>query len=82
MSPDSSVRIGNGYGLEDRGSGVQFPTGVGNFSLRHHVKIVSGAHQGSSPMGAGELFPWVGVKLLGREADHSPPSSAEVKECV
>jgi hypothetical protein len=24
----------------------------------------------------------LGVKLLGREADHSPPSSAEVKECV
>jgi hypothetical protein len=27
------------------------------------------------------LFPW-GVKRPGREADHSPPSSAEVKECV
>jgi hypothetical protein len=24
----------------------------------------------------------LGVKLPGREADHSPPSSAEVKECV
>jgi hypothetical protein len=24
----------------------------------------------------------LGVKRLGREADHSPPSSAEVKECV
>jgi hypothetical protein len=24
----------------------------------------------------------LGVKWLGREADHSPPSSAEVKECV
>jgi hypothetical protein len=24
----------------------------------------------------------LGVKLLGREADHSPPSSAEVKESV
>jgi len=23
-----------------------------------------------------------GVKQLGREADHSPPSSAEVEECV
>jgi hypothetical protein len=28
----------------------------------------------------GALF--LGVKRLGREADHSPPSSAEVKECV
>jgi len=24
----------------------------------------------------------VGVKRPGREADHSPPSSAEVKECI
>jgi hypothetical protein len=24
----------------------------------------------------------LGVKWLGREADHSPPSSAEIKECV
>jgi hypothetical protein len=24
----------------------------------------------------------LGAKRLGREADHSPPSSAEVKECV
>jgi len=24
----------------------------------------------------------LGVKRPGREADHSPPSSAEVKECV
>jgi hypothetical protein len=27
------------------------------------------------------LFPW-GVKEPGREADHSPPSSGEAKECV
>jgi hypothetical protein len=26
--------------------------------------------------------PSLGVKLQGREADHSPPSSAEVEECV
>jgi hypothetical protein len=31
-------------------------------------------------MGTGALS--LGVKRLGREADHSPPSSAEVKECV
>jgi hypothetical protein len=32
-----------------------------------------------------QWVPWalsLGVKRLGREADHSPPSSAEVKECV
>jgi len=27
------------------------------------------------------LFPW-GIKGPGREADHSPPSSTEAKECV
>jgi hypothetical protein len=31
----------------------------------------------SSPMGTGAFFP--GVKQPGHEADHSPPSSAEVK---
>jgi hypothetical protein len=31
-------------------------------------------------MGAGALSP--GVKRPGHEADHSPPCSAEVKECV
>jgi hypothetical protein len=30
------------------------------------------------PMGTGESFPW--VKRPGREADHSPPTSADVKE--
>jgi hypothetical protein len=31
-------------------------------------------------MGTGNLS--LGVERPGREADHSPPSSAEVKECV
>jgi hypothetical protein len=31
-------------------------------------------------MGTGGSY--LGVKRLGREADHSPPSSAEVKDCV
>jgi hypothetical protein len=34
----------------------------------------------SYPVGTGDSFP-VG-KAAGREADHFPPSSAEVKECV
>jgi hypothetical protein len=29
-----------------------------------------------------EIFMLSGVKRAGHEADHSPPSSAEVKECV
>jgi hypothetical protein len=28
------------------------------------------------------LTAFLGLKRLGREADHSPPSNAEVKECV
>jgi len=37
----------------------------------------SGAHPASYPMGTGVFIP--GIKRPGREDDHSPPSSAEVK---
>jgi hypothetical protein len=69
-----------GYGLDDRGSRVRFPAGAGNFSLHHRVQNGSGAHPASYPMVTRGSFP--GGKAAGREADHSPPSSAEVKECV
>jgi hypothetical protein len=46
--------------------------GLGIFSLHHRVQ------NGSEYQG---LFPW-GLKTPEHEADHSPPSSAEVKECV
>jgi hypothetical protein len=75
-SRDSSVGIAVGYGLDDRGSRVRFPAGAGNFCLHHRVQNGSGPHQWVP----GCSFP--GVKRPGREADHSPPSSAEVKECV
>jgi hypothetical protein len=48
-----------------------------DFSLRHHVQICSGAHPDSCAVGTGGCSPR--VKRQGREADHSPPSSAEVK---
>jgi hypothetical protein len=51
--------------------------GTGNFSLHHRVQNGSGAHPASYPMGTGGSF--TGDKVPGREADHSPPSSAEVK---
>jgi hypothetical protein len=79
-SRDSSVGIALGYGLDDRGSRVRLPAGAGNSSLHHRVQNGSGAHPVSHPMGTRGSF--LGVKRLGREADHSPPSSAEVKECV
>jgi hypothetical protein len=64
-----------GYGLDDRGSRVRFPAGAGNFSLHHRVQNGSGAHPVSYSMGTRGSFP--GVKRPGREADHSPPFSAE-----
>jgi hypothetical protein len=76
-SRDSSVGIALGYGLDDRGSRVRFLAGAGNFSLHHRVQNGSGAHPASYPMGTVGSFP--GVKRPGREADHSSPSSAEVK---
>jgi hypothetical protein len=57
-----------------------FPAGAGNFSLHHRVQNGSGAHLASYPMGTRGSFP--GVKRSGREADHSPLFSAEVKEWV
>jgi hypothetical protein len=76
-SRDSSVGIALGYGLDDRGSKVPFPAGAGNFSLHYRVQHGPGAHPVSYPMGTGGSFS--GVKRPGLEADHSPPSSAEVK---
>jgi hypothetical protein len=44
------------------------------------VQNGSGAHPASYPMSTRGSFP--GVNRPGHEADRSPPSSAEVKECV
>jgi hypothetical protein len=77
-SRDSSVGIALGYELDDRGSRAQFPAGAGNFFLHHRVQNGSWAHPASYPMGTMGSFPR--LKLPGRGADHSPPSSAEVKE--
>jgi hypothetical protein len=54
--------------------------GAGNFSLHHSVQNGSGAHPASYPVSTRGCF--LGVKRPGRDADHSPPSSAEVKEWV
>jgi hypothetical protein len=63
MSRCSSVGIALGYGLDDRGSRVQFPEGTGNFSLHHRVQNGSGAHPASYPMGTRGSFP--GGKAVG-----------------
>jgi hypothetical protein len=62
-SRDSSVTIALGYGLDDRGSRVRFPTGDRNFSLHHRVQNGSGAHPASYPMGTTGSFP--GCKAAG-----------------
>jgi hypothetical protein len=49
---------------------VLFPAGTRDFSLLHSSE--------PTRMGIGKLFP-EGAKRPGREADYSPPSSAEVK---
>jgi hypothetical protein len=77
LSRDSSVGIALGYGLDDRGSGIRFPAGAGNFCLHYRVRNGSGAHSASYPMGTRALS--LGVKRPGRKADYSPSSSAEVK---
>jgi hypothetical protein len=59
--------------VEDRGSRVRFPVEAGNFFL-HHLRPTQPPIQ----CVRGSLS--LGVKRPGREADHSPPSSAVVKE--
>jgi hypothetical protein len=68
---NSSVGIATGYGLDDRGVGVRVPVGSRIFST-------------SSRPALGLTHPpieWVpGALSPGREADHSPPTSAEGKK--
>jgi hypothetical protein len=64
-------------GLRAGWSGVRVPAGARNFSFHHRVQTGSGAHPAYYAMDTRGSFP--GVKLPGREAAHSPPSSAEVK---
>jgi hypothetical protein len=53
---------------------VRFPE-IERILSFHSVRASSGAH--TNPMATGGSF--TGVKRQGREADDSPPSSAEVK---
>jgi hypothetical protein len=75
-SRGSSGGIVSNYGLDDRAIEVRSPTE--DFSSSPCVKTGSGAHPASYPMGTGGPFHG-GEARPGRDADHSPPSSAEVK---
>jgi hypothetical protein len=66
------------YGLDDRAIEVPSPTGAEDFSSSPCGQTGSGAHPASYPMGTGGSFPG-GKARPGRDADHSPPYSAEVK---
>jgi hypothetical protein len=63
-------------GLRAGWSGVRIAARDGNFSLHHRVQTGSGPQLASYPMGSNGSL---GVKRPGREAENSPPSSAEVK---
>jgi hypothetical protein len=63
------------YGMDGRGS---IPDKGKKFYVLHSVQSGSGAHPFSIEMCTrGALSP--GIKRTGRDADHSPPSGAELK---
>jgi hypothetical protein len=59
-----------------RGSRFRYPEGALNFSLHHRVQNMCG-HPKFLSNGYRWLFPW-GVKRLGYETYHLPPSSVKV----
>jgi hypothetical protein len=73
----TSGSIVSDYGLDDRAIGVRPPAGAKEFSSSLFVQTGSGAHPDSCTMGTGGPFSG-GKARPGRDAYHSPPSSAEV----
>jgi hypothetical protein len=78
MEPGSSVGIVFGYGLDDRAIKVRSPVEAKGFSSSFCVQTGRGANPASCPMDTGGPFPG-GKARPGRDADHSPPCSAEVE---
>jgi hypothetical protein len=76
MSRISSVGIATGYGLDDRGLGFDSRRGLGIFLFTTGSVTALGHTQLPIQWVPGALS--LGVKWPGREADRSPPSSAEV----
>ena len=62
--------------LFDRGTVVRLPAGLRGFSLPQNVYTDSGFHPASYSI---PKVLSLGAKRVGRETDHSPPSSAEFK---
>jgi hypothetical protein len=74
----SSVSIVSDYGLDDRAIEVRSPAGAKDFSSILCAQTGYGAHPASCTMGTGGPFPG-GKARPGRDANHSPSSSAEVE---
>jgi hypothetical protein len=77
-SRGSSGSIVSDYGLDDRAIEVRSLTEAEDFSSSPCVQTGSGAHPASNPMSIGGSFAG-GKARPRRDADHSPPSRAEVK---
>jgi hypothetical protein len=80
VSQVSIVGIATGYGLDGRGVGVRVPVGPRIFSSPSRPDRLWGPPNllSNGYRGPGNLSP--AVKRPVREADHSPPASAEVKK--
>jgi hypothetical protein len=78
-SRDSSVGIATGYGMDEQG-GREFrvPIGSKKIVISPYRPDRLWVHPTSYKNGYQGLFP--GVKRQVREADHSPPTSAEVEK--
>jgi hypothetical protein len=66
------------FAFDDRGSRVRFSAGRRNFIFTTASRTALVPTQPPIQWLLGALS--LGIKRPGREADHSPPSSAEVKE--
>jgi hypothetical protein len=76
-SRDNAVGTAAGYGLDDGGVGVRGSVGSRIFSSARRPDRFWGP---PSLLSNGYGAPSPGVERPGREADHSPPTSAEIKE--
>jgi hypothetical protein len=78
-NPEARIAQWYSAGLRAGWSGVLVLAGDGNFS-HHRVQTGSGVHPASYPMATKGFS--LGVKRPEREADHSYPTSAKVKDCM